>query len=329
MTRTCVTPPASRCGTASATRDDVAAKESDPIYGDIALAIPNGKAAALLLFQIERKITPDDKLAAAAEHVARYGTDRRPGVVVRFTAQSHRPLNADADAGRIPRRASARGETLRSVNEASLGTCSELDDDLRCSRQTAVPGRHERQAVSLGHSGSQCSSVGVGSESIDESVHAESWDDQVPGDRPEPREGFDRDSHRRGRSATSVRPGRCPESDPRADRRSGDLPESVRDRFLLVFASSSNKEARLDARDALKDAPYRTAVAVGTALAGTPSGAEDLLDAVKTGQGPCTATSGEGHSRTAQGREDSRPRQADRANSRRACRRSIRRSPNS
>jgi putative heme-binding domain-containing protein len=57
-------------------------------------------------------------------------------------------------------------------------------------------------------------------------------------------------------------------------------------RLLVVLASSGNKDARLDARDALKDAPYRTAVAVGAALAGTPGGAEDLLTAVKTGKAP-------------------------------------------
>ncbi|HVL16151.1 MAG TPA: hypothetical protein VM529_26505, partial [Gemmata sp.] len=46
------------------------------------------------------------------------------------------------------------------------------------------------------------------------------------------------------------------------------------------------RPARLDARDALKDAPYRTAVAVGVALAGSPGGALDLLDAVKLGKAP-------------------------------------------
>jgi putative heme-binding domain-containing protein len=67
---------------------------------------------------------------------------------------------------------------------------------------------------------------------------------------------------------------------------SSKLSENMRNRFLLVLASSTVKDARLDARDALKDAPYRTAVAVGTALAGSPAGAEDLLDAVKQGKAP-------------------------------------------
>ena len=71
-----------------------------------------------------------------------------------------------------------------------------------------------------------------------------------------------------------------------ATRRSGNARRVPRPESLLVFASSANREARLDARDALKDAPYRTAVAVGTALAGTPAGAEDLLDAVKQGKAP-------------------------------------------
>ena len=63
-------------------------------------------------------------------------------------------------------------------------------------------------------------------------------------------------------------------------------PAALRDRLLLVFAASPNREARLDARDALKDAPYRTAVAVGTALAGSAAGGDILLDAVKQGKAP-------------------------------------------
>jgi putative heme-binding domain-containing protein len=61
---------------------------------------------------------------------------------------------------------------------------------------------------------------------------------------------------------------------------------SVRERFMIALASSNNKDARLDARDALKDVPYRTAIAVGTALASSPAGAADLLDAVKQGKAP-------------------------------------------
>jgi putative heme-binding domain-containing protein len=63
-------------------------------------------------------------------------------------------------------------------------------------------------------------------------------------------------------------------------------PEAVRAGFLLIFATCGDKEARLDARDSLKDAPYRTAIVIGTALAGTPGGAETLLDAVKQGKAP-------------------------------------------
>lgn len=65
-----------------------------------------------------------------------------------------------------------------------------------------------------------------------------------------------------------------------------DTPPELRERLLLVFAASGHREARLDARDALKTVPYRTAVPIGLALAGTKAGAEDLLVAVKEGKAP-------------------------------------------
>lgn len=68
-------------------------------------------------------------------------------------------------------------------------------------------------------------------------------------------------------------------SDPRA------TPE-MRERILSVLATSRDHRARLNARDAIKDAPYRTAHAVGLAMASTLGGAEDLLEAVKTGKAP-------------------------------------------
>ena len=47
-------------------------REYDAVYADMALAIPNPKAAGYLLSQIGARKVPADKLPAAAEHAARY-----------------------------------------------------------------------------------------------------------------------------------------------------------------------------------------------------------------------------------------------------------------
>lgn len=62
---------------------------------------------------------------------------------------------------------------------------------------------------------------------------------------------------------------------------------AARERALIALARVADRgEAREVFGDALKAAPYRTALAVGTALAGSPAGAGELLAAVKTGKAP-------------------------------------------
>ncbi|MBX9625811.1 MAG: c-type cytochrome [Gemmataceae bacterium] len=63
-------------------------------------------------------------------------------------------------------------------------------------------------------------------------------------------------------------------------------PDAIRDRIAVAFAGTDDREALLDARDTLKDAPYRRALLVAAALSGTKPGAEVLLDAVKQGKAP-------------------------------------------
>lgn len=65
-----------------------------------------------------------------------------------------------------------------------------------------------------------------------------------------------------------------------------DVPPVVRERVLLAAAGSNIREMQQDARDGLLSLPYRAAVPIGTALAGTKSGAELLLAAVKDGKAP-------------------------------------------
>ena len=64
------------------------------------------------------------------------------------------------------------------------------------------------------------------------------------------------------------------------------LPSRLREKLVVAFASSDYRDARLDARDALKTVPYRVAVPIALALASSFGGANDLLDAVKDGKAP-------------------------------------------
>jgi putative heme-binding domain-containing protein len=63
-------------------------------------------------------------------------------------------------------------------------------------------------------------------------------------------------------------------------------PLPIRERVAVAFAGSTNREPKLDARDVLKDCPYRSAVAIAVTLAGSKDGGEILLEAVKQGKAP-------------------------------------------
>ena len=63
-------------------------------------------------------------------------------------------------------------------------------------------------------------------------------------------------------------------------------PFPIRERVAVAFAGSTNRDPKLDARDVLKDAPYRSSVAIAVALVASKEGGEILLDAVKEGKAP-------------------------------------------
>ena len=63
-------------------------------------------------------------------------------------------------------------------------------------------------------------------------------------------------------------------------------PDALLEKIAVAFAGSTDPEARLDARDVLKDSPYRRAVVIATALAGSRAGGVVLLEAVKQGKAP-------------------------------------------
>ena len=63
-------------------------------------------------------------------------------------------------------------------------------------------------------------------------------------------------------------------------------PEGVKIGFLNVFAATNTPGARDAVRDALQAVPYRVAIPIALALAGTRDGADVLLAGVKEGKAP-------------------------------------------
>jgi putative heme-binding domain-containing protein len=63
-------------------------------------------------------------------------------------------------------------------------------------------------------------------------------------------------------------------------------PPAVREKAALLLAGSASRNHKQAAKDAIKDVPYRSAVTIAVALAGSKDGGEILLTAVKQGKAP-------------------------------------------
>jgi putative heme-binding domain-containing protein len=257
-------------------------KEFDAAYADIALAVPNEKAAQYLLAQLDAGKLEGSKVPESAEHIARYGNAENVEELMTSLTQTLKsaPLNADAIL------AGFKGLQTRG---SQLATAS-VDHILL---------RSQRQLITADFS------PGTVAAELRQILPALKVLAALPAVAPRSPKLMElsRDSR-----ATLTHYITSPKAPTEVRIPAGDVflryapdealgllrkqladtatPEPVRAAFLLTFASSAIKEARLDARDALKDAPYRTAVAVGVALAGTQLGAQDLLDAVKMGKAP-------------------------------------------
>ncbi len=245
--------------------------EYDANYADMALAIPNENAADYLLLQASNQAIPPQQLAIVAEHVAR-NTNRFETVPAwqALSSDKYSAVVGDAILG-VFRGAQARGKQLdksfavgivdKELNR-KVGDEPLHPDNIRrltsvCRVLVALPAETKTAPETKT---TLTSFVNEKKTPLDLRVAAAEALLRVA-----PEEGFP--TLRKLIADASV-------------------PADFRDRLLLAFAVSGNKEARLDARDALRDAPYRTAVAVGLALASTPTGAEDLLNAVKIGKAP-------------------------------------------
>jgi len=260
-------------------------KEYDAVYAEMALAIPSKDAAEYLLSQITEKKIPVEKLPAVAERVARSVTDMDESRLFFALSPSIYP-GAGSDAilagfkgvqarGAKLSRKTAQG--LIGIGQQSLAVGYQAYSNAGTPADVKMLTSGVRilsalPAVSDREQNPEDFQLTAPSKEILTKAVAEP---KAPEDfRLGAAEVFMRYAPDEGLSVV-----RKQIADPTT-------PDALRSGLLLVFATVGNKEARLDARDALKDAPYRTAVAVGVALAGSPGGADDLLNAVKVGKAP-------------------------------------------
>lgn len=252
-------------------------KAYDATCAEIALAIPNEKAVAYIIAHLGDAKSPDIKWPVVVEYVARYGDDqsreklfnsgfhwRDPELVlglVRGVTASGKTLSASHGYAVV------KG-TLREL-EFRLNENPPLDQKLTASTLSLM-----RAALAL----PKALDANTKLELSPSSITLLKRQINEPKNTVELRAAAT-DVLLTFSSADGLSAGQIALADP-------NTPQALRDYILVSLAGSKKKEARLDARDALKDAPYRTAVAVGVALAGSPAGAEDLLTAVKTGKAP-------------------------------------------
>ncbi|MBY0457856.1 MAG: c-type cytochrome, partial [Gemmataceae bacterium] len=273
---------AARIALRNCLRDDPKAwpKDYDAIFPEIALAIPDGRAAAYLLAQIAAEKVPADKLSAASEHVARYGTAESDSTLL-FQSLGRSP-NADPVLAGF-RGVQARGARLGS--EATKRLVSDARSAIENYENNAKRGAADdgKQALwgtrvlnalpAVADHGADLNAL-VGARNFQLTLRF-----LLAPEAP--------DAVRIGAAEVMLR--YTPDDGLDAIRKQlaePKTPEAVRVGLLLALAGSNVRDARLDARDALKDVPYRVAVPIGLNLAGSKDGADTLFAAVKQGKAP-------------------------------------------
>lgn len=257
------------------------AKGFDPIYTEMAVAIPSRKAAQYLVALLGADQLPQDRIATAAEHIARYGeADEVSNGLTRLRSLKYTPAIGDGLLGFL-RALQSRGKQLEDEQKKQIleivdreliapvpvkepfnpGDVKRLVSIARVF--AALPGFFGSWDEGKLRSNSTMALAKLLTDPMSPTELRIAATDAVL--RVMPEQGF-----------PIVRQ---VFADPK-------IPAELRERMLVAMAASTIKEARLDARDSLKDAPYRTAIAIGTALASSPAGAEVLLDAVKQGKAP-------------------------------------------
>jgi putative heme-binding domain-containing protein len=258
-------------------------KGFDPLYAEIALGVPNGTAAEYLITQLQDKKIPQSRFVATAEHASRHGSENdRLELIGYFTTLPTREFTAtDAEAilG-IFRAMQAGGKTLRTSTSRELLVLAEeqldradLPDPFTAANVQRI-GAVLRVLSTLPALTAKWDEVAVPAKTAEA---LEKWVERS--NAPPDLRGTAAEALLRIAPKHGVATLRKLVGDPK-------LSAQSQERLLVVLAGSDNKDARIDARDALKNVPYRIAVPVGLALASTHTGAEELLVAVKEGKAP-------------------------------------------
>lgn len=255
---------AARIALRNCLRDDPKAwpAEYDAIYAGVALAIPNGDAARYLLTHLGAKRLPADRRPAAAEHVARHGGAESEAALFKVLTQQ---ANADAVLAAF-RGVQARGAKLDPPTTTQLFEAAQA-----ALGDAKAAGWGQRVLNALPQvAGVRLRLTPDAVAALKSAIAAKAVDEVRIG-------------------AAEVLLKYAPAeaiSAVRAQLAEPTTPESVRTGLLLGFAASNVPGAQTEARDALKDLPYRVAVQIGLSLAGTKEGADILLTAVKQGKAP-------------------------------------------
>lgn len=252
-------------------------KGDDAIYVEMAIAIPDRKAAEYLSSRIASNTLVADKVAPMAEHIARYGSAENEHRLIQFLFARE---NVDA-----------LNAALRGVQARGTGLSPEARDLYLRSARNAVASEHfvappdaamvKRVAWGVQAFNALHAATGAKANELKLEPDTAAMLVRIVGASAAPvevRVGA-ADALLRYSPADGVNALRPQLAQP-------STPEALRLGLLLAAAGSSHKDARFEARDALKAVPYRTAVPIGLALAGTKAGAEDLLVAVKEGKAP-------------------------------------------
>ncbi len=241
-------------------------KGKDAVFVEMAVAIPNGRAAHYLASRMAAKTLPANATTPAAEHVARYGAADDEESLFAWVA-SQRNTDALLAAFRGVQTRGARLSEPRTKSLLALGRDSLGSNDM----QTVLWGVRLLNALPIVASPG---AVKLDRASI-QTLERFATGAKVPNDiRAGAVESLFLHAPAAGLMAV-----RKLLADPTT-------PESVRVELLVATASSRQRDAIAVARDSLQTVPYRIAVTVGLAMAGTAGGADQLLEAVKAGKAP-------------------------------------------
>jgi putative heme-binding domain-containing protein len=263
------------------------AKEELPVIVDIALAISTREAASFLFEQVQAGTIPEGQLPAVVEHIGRQGV--QPAEEQKLAASlteagKQAPMKADALLA-LFRGTQSRGRQLGTQAVQSIIASAqhelglvqalsgnEVPDAARTARiQSAL-----RVLAALPLAATPASLSSLGADEPSKAALAK----LVKGSHfPTGLRIAAADVMLRYSPPDALTLCRQQLADPAT-------PEAFRSSLLMALASSGNKEARLDAIEAIKNVPYRTALDVCAAMSSTQAGVEELLAAAKKGQVP-------------------------------------------